>query len=1133
MWSPKEFIAEAFSNPHVQEVLAQMPISRSLAREIGLNKSGNSMWDALRFMVKRAVAKLTGELPKGDTLMDGIMRVGQHITDAHESGHFAALEAARTLNERGRIPERREPKFDTPEGRVRSEALRATGDVTRQVTDLLERDRGPRAMVLRTFDNIAQAADRYFGENNPVRKIHSAIEATRVAADRYYAEGAPILKSLVELRAKFPEQFKEFNSLLHDATVANVRPEVGLDQNGHLGKNVLKHTWNKAQHKELSERYDALPDAFKKAWKETTTHFRDTQNKMTLGIIENRVLKLLGHDDEGLARRVHEDTLTDADKQLLGDNLEIIQKAGELAKIEGTYVPLMRRGDHVVRGSVKLEKPANAKQIDGNTFEFGTRAEAEAYAKKNDLKTDLKKVWVDEKTGELHSVDLDDPAQMRRVQATDINAEAKYRATVQNQHVEFVQGRGAAEKRAKELASQGGMDMQGVVPRRYEPSGREAADLSGAMSGLLRKLENSPAYKEATPYQQLQLRAALNEAALAAHGSTRVSSRAMPRRGVKGYDENIIQNMSEYNTSTGNYLAKLDHAPQLEKGLKDMREAIKQDESKAGVYGRQAIANEVEKRVNGDNGFQQGGKFSPAVNRIMSVSFMDKLASPAYSMINAMQPTMVTMPYLTGRHGLLRSVSALGKAYSDLSALHIFKQGIKATGRRLKGDTTPDDFISDAKARLKSPGERAMIDELVRTGEVDPSAGMEIKELVKDRSGLTGKLDTGLGYMEGVAREMPRAVEAVNRLTSALAAYRLEVSRGVPHEKAVQYAKDTVNNTQFNYSPTNAPKIFNHPVAKIALQFKKYGQGMYQLIGSEIGKAYRNESPGDRAAAAKTLITLAATHTAMAGVLGLPTEPFKYLVMGANAAGLTSATWGDVENKIRTEAASMLGKTGGELLTRGLPRAFNIDLSRMGLDSITSFGEPRSMKEGDVKKWLFDTLSGPVVALGGDYVKGAQAIAAGDFAKAAENMIPIKAFSDSLRAYRQASEGKKSAAGRETLSAYTPGETAARVLGFGSGREAETGAARSAYYSASNAQKEERSSLINSWAQASGSSKTKAMAEITKWNKGRPDEARIKPKDLTAKIKADKKAEEEGVLGIVASKQTKHLVPEGVYSTGR
>ena len=161
---------------------------------------------------------------------------------------------------------------------------------------------------------------------------------------------------------------------------------MGLDQNAHLGKNVLKHTWNKAQHKELAERYGALPDAFKKAWKETTTHFRDTQNKMTLGIIENRVLKLLGHDDEGLARRVHENILTDADKELLGDNLEIIQKAGELAKIEGTYVPLMRRGDHVVRGSVKLEKPANAKQIDGNTFEFGTRAEAEAYAKKNDLK---------------------------------------------------------------------------------------------------------------------------------------------------------------------------------------------------------------------------------------------------------------------------------------------------------------------------------------------------------------------------------------------------------------------------------------------------------------------------------------------------------------------------------------------------------------------------------------------------------------------------------------------------------------------------------------------------------------------------------------------------------------------------
>ena len=107
----------------------------------------------------------------------------------------------------------------------------------------------------------------------------------------------------------------------------------------------------------------------------------------------------------------------------------------------------------------------------------------------------------------------------------------------------------------------------------------------------------------------------------------------------------------------------------------------------------------------------------------------------------------------------------------------------------------------------------------------------------------------------------------------------------------------------------------------------------------------------------------------------------------------------------------MFGKTGGEVFTRGLPRLFNVDLSRAGLDSLTSFGEPKSTKRDDVVKWLAEQVSGPVASLGVDWGQGISQIANGNFEKAAENLIPLKAASDSLRAYRQATEGKKTAYG--------------------------------------------------------------------------------------------------------------------------
>ena len=1082
------------------------------------------MWDVFRGMVKKAVEKITGKMPNFDSVLDAIMKVGEHLEVVHRDEYV--------------VPNRARRQAATAHDMVQGEAFSLTKDAQAGVKRLMEdrnlntMENAPKLLKLRTFDNLAQIARHYFGEKNPVDKIHEAIEAMRVKGEELFNQSAPIVRKLVSLRSAKPEVFNEFSNLLHDATVANVHPDVALTdaKNAHLGKNALKGVWSKAQHAELQRRWNALPEEFKTAWHEATGYFRDQQNKKTLDIINNQILKLMGIRDEALGQRIHEGSLTDADRDTLGEMLPTIEKASELAKIEGPYVPLMRRGDFVVKGTYRLPTPTGAKKISANEFEFNTRKEAEEYARKSELQTSIRSVWVDEKTGELHRVTPE--GKEERVSKQDLDSENKFRVLVQNEHVEFHPTHISAARRASELAKSGDLEVHKVVPRQVEPNARRATEMSTALSNLVKKLEHSNSYKDATPMQKAALRRALEEASISSHGSTRIQSKSLPRRGVKGYSEDLVQNTADYAFASSRYLARLEQAPQLEAALKDMNERIKQDYSKDGQFGRQAIANEVRTRIEGDNGFEQGGKFSSAVKRAMSVSFIDKLASPAYSVINAMQPAMVTMPWLAGRHGVGRSFVAMSKAYSDISAAKVIGQAGGETLRRLKGDTSPDDFISQIKKRLANDEERAMIDEHVRVGTVDPSAGMEIRELTRDTSGIGGKADAVLGYLEGVTREMPRAVEAINRTVTALASYRLERSRGASHEQALQFSKDAVNSTQFNYSATNAPKVFNHPVLKMALQFKKYGQGMYQLIGMQVGRAMRNASPGDRAEALKVLGGIAATHAAMAGALGLPTEPFKYLVMGANAVGLTSMGWGDVENKFREKAANVFGKTGGEIVSRGLPRLLNLDLARMGLDSVTSFGEPRSNKEADVKKWLFDSLAGPVASLGGDWVKGVNQIANGDYERAAESLIPIKAASDSLRAYRQATESKKSAGGREVMSAYSPTEAAMRALGFGNAREAEIGAKRSAFYSSSNAQKEARSSLVTAWATAKPQDKGSAWRKIVAWNKDQPKDVRITMKELSDKLKRDAKSATKQRFGISTNKRDKHFLAEGeIYNT--
>ncbi len=1124
----QEFIAEAFSNQHFQDFLSRIPLDADMAKYLGVEKTGPmSAWDVVRKVVQKAIEKITGKLPGGPTVLDGILKASEHLTKIHEVDHPSPYSM-------GRVGDGHRIAQDDAYNMVQS----ATGWVREQLAKPENNtpERSAKMLSWRTFDNIASLSDYFFGESNPVRKIHTAIERMRVTGERIFERAEPIVRLAAELRAKNPEVFHEWSSLLHDATVANVHPDVPLSdpKNAHLGKNrvVGSAVWSKAQHVDLQRRFNALPEEFKAAWHKTTKHYVDQQNAMSLGIINNQILKLMGINDAALGDRIHTASLTDADRAALGGSLDVIERASELSKIEGPYVPLIRRGDHVVMANYKVTLPGNAKKIAPNEFEFNTEKEATDYAKSSELQPTIKKVWVDEATGLR---DIPDPTtgKDRRVLADDLNAVARYRVVLQTRHVEFVQGRKAADARAAELAKDKTLEVAAVVPRVREPDGRQGAELSTALSALVKKLEKSDAYKEASPTQKATMRQAIEEASLASHGSTRVSSRALPRRGVKGYSEDMVQGLVDYSASSSRYLAKLEHATALEDGLKEMKEALdagRHDKTKQ--YARTAIFNEVLKRVEGDNGFQQGGAMAPVVKRLLSASFTDKLGSPAYSIINAMQPVMITMPYLSGRHGVGRTFAAMGKAYADLNAGAVLKKGVKETGRKFAAKEGQADFLGDM-IRALSADEKAMIQSHLDVGTIDANAGMEITNLVRDYSGIGGKADAVLGYLEGVTRQMPRAVETINRSVTALATYRLERGRGAAHDAAVQASKDAVNNTQFNYAPTNSPALFNHPLLKIALQFKKYGQGMYQLIGTQIGNAIRNEKPGDRAQAVKTLIGIAATHVAMAGALGLPTEPFKYLLMPLHGMGLISTSWADVEDKIRRGAAEVFGKTGGEVVTRGLPRLLNLDLARMGLDSVTSFGEPRGKKDADVKAWLFDSVSGPVVALGGDYVKGITNAANGDFGKAAEQLIPLKAASDALRAYRQATEGKKSASsGKQTMTPYTPTEAGLRALGFGSGREAETNAAAGAYYRQSATQKEARGSLIKTWSEAKPNEKTKAWAAIVKWNQSQPAEVKISPNELTSKAKRDAKQAKEAVRGINTNKRDKRFLDEGfIYNT--
>jgi hypothetical protein len=78
-----EFVAEAMSNPDFQNVLAKTPISKDLARKLGLGNEVKSVWEAVRSIVKNLLTQIVGHAPS-DTVLDAFFRIGEALEKANK-----------------------------------------------------------------------------------------------------------------------------------------------------------------------------------------------------------------------------------------------------------------------------------------------------------------------------------------------------------------------------------------------------------------------------------------------------------------------------------------------------------------------------------------------------------------------------------------------------------------------------------------------------------------------------------------------------------------------------------------------------------------------------------------------------------------------------------------------------------------------------------------------------------------------------------------------------------------------------------------------------------------------------------------------------------------------------------------
>ena len=923
-----------------------------------------------------------------------------------------------------------------------------------------------------TLDQLRQSTAGLFVDkngNDMMEKLVSTVQRMAPFAQKLRDRSDQLAQQFLELKKSDPDMADRFADLALEATTANVRLGPNAD-NSHLGKGG-RNAQGRGRLTELQREYNSLSPAAKKLYADMAAYYRTMQNEHARGIVENRLqqYEVNPRDRQGFIDRVINGKTEKSDENLFKDKgkaFDRIKEISQLRVIQGDYFPMMRYGKFIVNTKNKINDLMGGTEIEPGKVEFRAATEKAARA-----------------LAEAFAANVDLPQTNFQKSPTSQANDFGFIVSVQQGGAHFFENEAEAMKWRRENAKNFD-EISEVSPIRE--TGKGNSDLTtGQLNSLMATVKNSN-YSDEEKEVMLDM---LKQGSAVLMSGNRIQKRGIARRKVMGASNDFGRNVLQYGEAASSRLAQLKFRPAIDEALNEMREVNKNLMDKEAPK-RTAVMNEVSARIDeGVTNVNEPGKF---IKDLMALTFLGKLASPMYSVVNAMQPWMVTLPILSGRFGAVRAASMLQQAYSSLGFSENVMAGLVNTYRAGKNfnatafDTT--DTVASIKKNVAKDVDGAelntLIDELLERGAMS-SGGFELAQSISQ--GRSKYWGVPLAQVDRIARQLPQAIEDINRAATAVAAYRLARSN-MTEEKARAFAFDTVMNTQGDYSGVNAPRAFNNPYLRPALQFKKYAQMMGYLLADMSHRAFAGADVETRREARKQLTAVMGVQIAMAGALSLPgIEIAKVGFMVAGALGLGGG-WDDQEEKLRKLADDTFGKTWGELITRGVvSRALNIDLSqRLSLADMATFGEPGDYERDGVDAYLWRTFMGAPYSTINDIRLGVQDAVNGDFGKASERIIPVKVIADAFKAANKYSEGK-----------VTPVEAAMNVFGVKSGRQAEENRRIGSNIRNSETIAAKHKELTNKYLAAkTAGERIKIRAQIVEFNKTAPLRQKVFPNSL-------------------------------------
>ena len=446
------------------------------------------------------------------------------------------------------------------------------------------------------------------------------------------------------------------------------------------------------------------------------------------------------------------------------------------------------------------------------------------------------------------------------------------------------------------------------------------------------------------------------------------------RRKIAGAEKDMMRAFATQGRATAHFISSLENSEEIYDSLRDMKKEA--DSRVPGRAERRRYYNEFMKRHVMGLDYEPSPFIDKALN---TTSVWMLLTNPSYYLQNMTQPFMMSLPLVGAKHGYDKSWKEFTRAYSDIASV-IRRHGL--------GEESYNKLPQDV---------RDVVEDLVNRGRIDISLEQDLGRWRSTEDSKFDKFGRATEYLRGIAQD----IESINRVATAVAAYRLE-ARTNSKANAINYADSVIYRTHGDYSGFNAPRISRKGLGRLATQFRKFQLIQLSLMARLFNDAFAGQDEQTRQIGRRALMFTIGHTAAMGGVMGLPGF--------AALSFLYGLVFGDEDEPDNPELAmrrAIGDDTLADLIVKGVPAALGVDLSgKLGMGqmlSILPYTDIDFSRKG-VAEAGFALMTGPFGGLTLKAADGVSLMGQGDYYKGLEQLMPT-GVANAMKGYRFATEG--------------------------------------------------------------------------------------------------------------------------------